>query len=76
MEQVGSRAAAQKLIEGGAVTVGGEPRPKRHRVAAGERVRVELPAAPDPSDPAAGEWVPYDVSFEDEHLLVVDLIEG
>ena len=43
-EPLGSRAQAQRLIDAGRVTVDGEVRPKRHRVAAGERVEV----APEP----------------------------
>jgi 23S rRNA pseudouridine1911/1915/1917 synthase len=74
--EVGSRAAAQRLIEAEAVTVDGAVRPKRHRVSPGERVRVEMPALPDPGDPAAGEGVPYEVVLEDEHLLVVDKPAG
>jgi 23S rRNA pseudouridine1911/1915/1917 synthase len=76
VESVGSRAAAQRLIEAGLVTVDGIARAKRHRLAGGELVRVELPPAPDPGDPAAGEGVPYEVVFEDGHLLVVDKPAG
>jgi ribosomal 50S subunit-recycling heat shock protein len=42
---VGSRAAAQKLIDAGLVLVDGEARAKRHAVSAGERITVE--AAPE-----------------------------
>jgi 23S rRNA pseudouridine1911/1915/1917 synthase len=76
IESIGSRAAAQRLIDAGAVSVDGVTRPKRHLVAPGQRVRVEPPAAPDPADPAAGEGVPYEVVLEDEHLLVVDKPAG
>ncbi len=69
----GSRSAAQRLIEGGAVLVDGSPRPKRHAVAAGERVEVsELPEAAEPHAPEAT----YAVAWEDEHLLVVDKPAG
>ncbi len=69
----GSRAAAQKLIEAGAVRVDGQARPKRHAVAAGERVEVgELPAAPEADVPEA----PYAIAWEDEHLIVVDKPAG
>ena len=74
--EIGSRAAAQRLIEAGAVRVNGEPRLKRHRVVPGDSLRVELPKLQDPADPAAGEGVPYEVAFEDEHLLVVDKPAG
>jgi len=58
------------------VTVDGAPRSKSHSVQAGEIVRVDLPAVPDPGDPGAGEGVPYAVVLEDEHLLVVDKPPG
>jgi 23S rRNA pseudouridine1911/1915/1917 synthase len=72
---LGSRSAAQRLIDAGLVTVDGEPRPKRHRVAAGERVEV----APEPAAEAtagAASAVAFAVVHEDEHLLVVDKPAG
>jgi 23S rRNA pseudouridine1911/1915/1917 synthase len=70
----GSRAAAQRLIDGGHVTVDGERRPKRHVLAGGERLVVTepAPAAAAPAAPAAT----YAVAYEDEHLLVVDKPAG
>jgi 23S rRNA pseudouridine1911/1915/1917 synthase len=69
----GSRSAAQRLIEGGAVLVDGRARPKRHAVAAGERVEVgELPDAPEPDVPDAR----FAIAWEDEHLLVIDKPAG
>ena len=69
----GSRAAAQRLIDGGAVLVDGRPRPKRHAVAAGDRISVgALEPAPEPEAPPAA----FDVAYEDEHLLVVDKPPG
>jgi 23S rRNA pseudouridine1911/1915/1917 synthase len=73
---IGSRAAAQRLIERGAVTVDGTQRQKRYTVRAGQEVRVELAQPLDPADPSAGEGVPYEIVFEDEHLLVVDKPAG
>jgi 23S rRNA pseudouridine1911/1915/1917 synthase len=71
--EVGSRAAAQRLIDAGRVTVDGEQRPKRHRVEPGQRIEAR-PEEIDPSgDPAA---VPYEVALEDEHVLVVDKPAG
>ena len=63
---VGSRAKAQRLIDAGRVSVDGEARPKRHRLAPGERVHASIEAAPAPDDPAAGEGVPFDVVYEDD----------
>jgi 23S rRNA pseudouridine1911/1915/1917 synthase len=76
VEEVGSRAAAQRLIEQGAVAVDGATRQKRHKLSAGATIRIELPEVADPADPAAGEGVPYEVVLEDEHLLVVDKPAG
>jgi 23S rRNA pseudouridine1911/1915/1917 synthase len=69
----GSRAAAQRLIDAGLVLVDGKPRPKRHAVAAGERITVRpAPAAPEPAVAPAR----FEVVYEDEHLLVVDKPAG
>jgi 23S rRNA pseudouridine1911/1915/1917 synthase len=69
----GSRAAAQRLIDGGAVLVDGRPLAKRHRVTAGERVAIgELtPSAPPDAPPAT-----FEIAYEDEHLIVVDKPPG
>jgi 23S rRNA pseudouridine1911/1915/1917 synthase len=72
-QHVGSRSAAARLIDDGAVTVDGAARPKRHKVAAGELVRWTPPAAPAPVDAAD---VPFEVPYEDEHLLIVDKPSG
>ena len=69
----GSRSAAQRLIDGGHVTVDGARRAKRHTLAGGERVVVAAPtAAPAPEAPPA----PFAVAWEDEHVLVVDKPPG
>ncbi len=70
---VGSRAAAQRLIDAGLVLVDGERRPKRHTVGAGERVLVQpAPAVEEPEVPDAT----FEVAYEDDHLLVVDKPPG
>jgi 23S rRNA pseudouridine1911/1915/1917 synthase len=71
--EVGSRAAAERLIAGGAVLVDGEPRLKSHRLEGGEEVVVELPAA---APALEAEPMDLDVVWEDEHLLVVDKPAG
>jgi 23S rRNA pseudouridine1911/1915/1917 synthase len=74
--EVGSRAKAQRLIDAGLVTVDGRERQKSHALAAGESVEVRMESPPDPADPAAGEGVPFEVIYEDDHLLVVDKPAG
>jgi 23S rRNA pseudouridine1911/1915/1917 synthase len=70
---VGSRTKAQRLIDGGLVTVDGARVPKRHRVAAGETVEVQ----PEPAvEPDVASDAPFTVLWEDEHLLVVDKPAG
>ncbi len=69
----GSRSAAQRLIEGGAVLVDGEPKAKRHAVRPGERVSVgELAADAQPEAPPAE----FAIAYEDDHLIVVDKPAG
>ncbi len=72
-EPLGSRAQAQKAIDAGRVRVDGAEQPKRHRVAAGEVVEVEPEERPTPQDVAN---VPFEVVYEDDHLLVVDKPAG
>ena len=70
--QIPSRAAAQRLIAGGRVLVDGRPRPARHRLAVGEVVQVDLEEErEDAASPA-----PFEVAYEDEHLIVVDKPAG
>ncbi len=71
--EAGSRAAAQRLIDAGLVLVDGSAKPKRHAVAAGERVTVRAaPATAEPQVPEAQ----FTVAYEDDHLLIVDKPAG
>jgi 23S rRNA pseudouridine1911/1915/1917 synthase len=70
---VGSRSAAERLIEAGRVTVDGRARQKRHRVEAGAVVEAQ-PEEPAPEGDV--DAAPHEVVFEDEHLLVVDKPAG
>ena len=70
--EVGSRARAQRLIEANAVAVDGERRPKGWRVTRGELITAVLADGPAPD----AQEVPYEIVFEDEHLLVVDKPAG
>ena len=67
---MGSRAAAERLLSGGAVLVDGRVRGKSHKLAGGEEIEIEPPAA-GPAAPA----VPLPeltIAYADAHLLVVD----
>ena len=73
-EHAGSRAAAQKLIDAGRVTVGGRVLPKRHALLAGERIAI----ADEPAVGAA-EAVPaarYAIAYRDDDVLVIDKPAG
>ena len=71
--EVGSRAAAQRLIAAGRVTVDGEPRPKRYLLETGQRVEAR-PEEPAPKGDASA--APHAVVHEDAHLLMVDKPAG
>ena len=67
-----SRAAAQRLIESGLVSVDGRPRPKNHRLTGAEVVLVEREPERAKPEPAPR----FDVVYEDEQLMVVDKPAG
>jgi 23S rRNA pseudouridine1911/1915/1917 synthase len=74
-EGVGSRAAAERLVEEGAVEVDGARRSKSHKLAGGEELEFELPQRREATlepEPVEG----LRVAYEDEHLLVVDKPAG
>src|SRR5215212_247758 len=70
----GSRAAAQRLIDGGSVTVDGAVKAKRHLLSGGELVRLEPPSAAATAPAVAP--ARFSVAWEDEHLIVVDKPAG
>jgi 23S rRNA pseudouridine1911/1915/1917 synthase len=72
--EIGSRSAAERLVEGGNVRVDGRARPKSHRLEGGEELEVELP--PEPSREIEPEQVDLRIAYEDEHLFVVDKPAG
>jgi 23S rRNA pseudouridine1911/1915/1917 synthase len=74
LEEVGSRAMAERLLGERRVLVDGAPRAKSHRLAGGERVDVEVPERrPSELEP---EELDLRMAYEDEHLLVVDKPAG
>ena len=73
LPEVGSRAAAERLLREGKVAVEGARLAKSHRLGGGEEVELLLPA----SDPdLVPEPVDLRVVYADEHLLVVDKTAG
>lgn len=68
-----TRAAAQRAIDQGRVTVDGRVRAKSHRVAAGEQVEL-APEVEQDAPPAAD--VTFGVAHEDDDVLVVDKPAG
>ena len=74
LPEVGSRAAAERLLAAGGVAVDGHARPKSHRLAGGEALELEPPErAPSTLVP---EELDLRIAWEDEHLLVVDKPAG
>jgi 23S rRNA pseudouridine1911/1915/1917 synthase len=69
-----SRSRLQSLILGGRVTVNGKPRRASHRLLAGDRVCVDVPA-PEAAT-LEPEALPLDIVHEDADLLVLDKPAG
>jgi 23S rRNA pseudouridine1911/1915/1917 synthase len=70
---LGSRARAQRLIDGGRVVVDGVARPKRHVLGGGERLEAD---EPEPVRVEVAADAPFSIAWEDEHLFVVDKPAG
>jgi 23S rRNA pseudouridine1911/1915/1917 synthase len=75
LPEVGSRAAAERLLAAGGVRVDGAAAEKSTRLAGGEEVEFE---APDPRTRSVlePEDVGLRIAYEDEHLIVVDKPAG
>jgi 23S rRNA pseudouridine1911/1915/1917 synthase len=69
-----SRAEVARLIDDGAVLVGGQPVAKSHRLEAG--ALVELLSEPPPDRPPGPEPVPVDIRYADDDLVVVSKPAG
>jgi 23S rRNA pseudouridine1911/1915/1917 synthase len=74
LEDVGSRAAAERLLSQGRVKVNGSPEPKSHRLSAGDVLAVSIPETR--ASTLEPEELDLRIAFEDEHLLVVDKPSG
>ena len=69
-----TRSGAQRLLEGGRVTLGGRPVRKNHRTAPGETYTV---TQDEPEDPiAAPQDIPLDIVYEDTDVIVVNKPRG
>jgi 23S rRNA pseudouridine1911/1915/1917 synthase len=73
LPEVGSRAAAERLLAEGSVLVDGAAVEKSARLAGGEEIEFEPPEPPGPLVP---EDLGLKIAYEDEHLLVVDKPAG
>ena len=71
--KLGSRAAAARAVDAGAL-VDGRRRPRSHRLEGGERVELHAPAEEPAAPPRDGP--PVRIAWEDEHLAVVDKPAG
>jgi 23S rRNA pseudouridine1911/1915/1917 synthase len=69
---LGSRAAAARAVDGGAL-VDGRPRPRSHRLGGGERVELPPEEAPAPAPPPGR---PPTIVWQDDQLAVVDKPAG
>ena len=74
LPEIGSRAVAERLLVAGGVLVDGRPRAKSHKLAGGEELAFEAPAAPVST--LVPQAMDLEVPYEDEHLLVVDKPAG
>jgi len=74
LDAVGTRAHAQRLIEGGRVLVNGEVRKPAFALVSGMTVEVVVPA-PEPTT-AEPEDLPLDVLFADDEIIVVNKAAG
>jgi 23S rRNA pseudouridine1911/1915/1917 synthase len=74
LPEVGSRAAAERLIEAAAALVDGKVRAKSHRLEGGEELALDPPAAA-PAE-LVPEELPLRIAWEDDHVLVVDKPAG
>jgi 23S rRNA pseudouridine1911/1915/1917 synthase len=74
LPEVGTRAAAERLLASGGVLVDGLKRPKSYKLQGGEE--VELDTSPIAERPLEEEPLEIRIAYEDEHLLVVDKPAG
>jgi len=69
-----SRAAVQRLIDEGLVTVNGKVAKASYHPRAGDR--VQMVAGPEPVSEILPEPIPLDVLYEDEHFMAINKPAG
>ena len=69
-----SRSAAAKLIESGAVTVGGKSAGKKYQIKENDEIEVVIPEAEEYE--AEPENIPLDIVFEDDDIIVINKPSG
>lgn len=74
VEEIGSRAAAERLLGDRRVLVDGSTRGKSYRLEGGEQLQVEVPERRETR--LEPEELNLVIAYEDEHLLVVDKPAG
>ena len=74
VDEIGSRAAAERLLGDRNVLVDGSARGKSYRLEGGEQLEVHVPERRD--SPLEPEELDLPIAYEDEHLLVVDKPAG
>jgi 23S rRNA pseudouridine1911/1915/1917 synthase len=74
VEEVGSRAAAERLLGERRVLVDGSVRPKSYRLEGGEQVELDVPDRREAK--LEPEELDLRIAYEDEYLLVVDKPAG
>src|SRR6476620_7819111 len=65
-----SRSDIQRIIEGGGVTVNGQPGKSNRKIRPGDEIVVEVKDAPDPA--GVPEDIPLTFLYEDEFMAVID----
>jgi 23S rRNA pseudouridine1911/1915/1917 synthase len=74
VDEIGSRAAAERLLGDRNVLVDGSARGKSYRLEGGEQLEVDVPERRE--SPLEPEELDLPIAYEDEHLLVVDKPAG
>jgi 23S rRNA pseudouridine1911/1915/1917 synthase len=74
IDDVGSRATAERLVAEGRVLVDGAAQPKSHRLEGGEELEVDVPERRESA--LEPEEVALRIAYEDAYLLIVDKPAG